>query len=363
MTNNARGAEGPNLLIVGFLKCGTTSLAKYLSDHPDVASPVAKELYYLIDPHSNLVSMQPVIGKLSFGKTGIDGRIPKYADFFSEIFEKKYAMDATPFYYSQQRALKYAENNPDTKIIFMMRSPEKRILSSFRFFQSMYQEYPASSFSEFVDALLGGEEQKKNYRKRIKKAFFRELFDDELKMGSYKNHIEKWVSAIGRERIFLGTMEELRDNSFGFMERICRFLQIDQNYYMEYDFSPYMQSYQVRFPILQKIGRRFGKEDPMRYDTISRFQSPFHRLSIPGLRNGLDRIYRRLQHMHVLNANEMESLEKLAAHYEPFNAELRENFGIDYTNSNKSTDFDNKNPPHRRIAPAAEALEGASDVN
>lgn len=171
MTNNARGAEGPNLLIVGFLKCGTTSLAKYLSDHPDVASPVAKELYYLIDPHSNLVSMQPVIGKLSFGKTGIDGRIPKYADFFSEIFEKKYAMDATPFYYSQQRALKYAENNPDTKIIFMMRSPEKRILSSFRFFQSMYQEYPASSFSEFVDALLGGEEQKKNYRKRIKKAF------------------------------------------------------------------------------------------------------------------------------------------------------------------------------------------------
>src|SRR4051812_36912141 len=97
--------SNPNLLIVGFVKCGTTSLAKYLTDHPQVAAPVAKELYYLIDEDSDLQSMQPIINTLAFGRNakGAGG----YIDFFPDTAGCRYALDATPFYYSQQAALDY----------------------------------------------------------------------------------------------------------------------------------------------------------------------------------------------------------------------------------------------------------------
>lgn len=332
MANDSRrGLGSPNLLIVGFLKCGTTSLARHLSDHPDIASPIAKELYYLIDPTSKLVSMQPVIGKLSFGEPETNRKDARFIDFFPNTAGKKYAMDATPFYYSQRCALRYAEKNPDTKVIFMMRSPDRRVLSSFRFFQSMYQEYPDSSFSEFVDAILDNGERKAGYRKKIKKEFFRELFDDELEMGCYKDHISKWMNAIGGERVFLGTMEKLRDDPEDFMSMVCDFLGINRTFYHDYSFSPYMQSYQVRFPLLQKLGRKLGKEDPMRYDSISRFQSPFHRLSTPVLRRGLESVYRVFQHRPASLDDERDPLGRLTAYYSGANVALRDRYGIDYT--------------------------------
>lgn len=204
---NMTSLRHPNLLLVGFAKCGTTSLAKYLTDHPEVAVPVAKELYVLIDEQSGFRSMQPVIDKLTFG---VDERPTRkeYIDFFPERAGCRYALDATPFYYSQDAALTYARERPDVRVAFMVRDPAHRIFSSFQYFQNVFQEYPDGPFEEFVDALLdprgGG-----TYRDRIKKPFFRKLFDDELETGDYEQHISKWIDAIGRDRIYIGKLEHL----------------------------------------------------------------------------------------------------------------------------------------------------------
>jgi len=327
------GLESPNLLIVGFLKCGTTSLAKHLSDHPEIASPIVKELYYLIDPTSRLMAMHDVIGRASFGDREAPGNDARFIDYFQNVDGKKYALDATPFYYSQQRALRYAEENPATKIIFMTRRPDLRLLSSVRFFHRMLQEYPDGSFAEFVDVLLDQGQKRAAYRRRIRKEFFVELFDDELEMGCYERHITRWVNAVGNDRVLTGTMEELRDDPHGFVSIVCDYLGIDAAFYDRYNFSPYLQSYEVRFPSLQKLARRMGGEDPMRYETISRFQSPFYRLSIPVLRNSLDRIYRSVQHKSAASSAEKEPLGRLMAYYAQANATLRDRYGIDYTGS------------------------------
>ena len=36
----------PNFIIVGFPKCGSTSLHYYLNEHPDIYMPAQKELHY-----------------------------------------------------------------------------------------------------------------------------------------------------------------------------------------------------------------------------------------------------------------------------------------------------------------------------
>ena len=44
----------PNTVIAGAPKCGTTSLFRWLNDHPDACGSTTKEPRYLIDPDSCL---------------------------------------------------------------------------------------------------------------------------------------------------------------------------------------------------------------------------------------------------------------------------------------------------------------------
>jgi hypothetical protein len=226
----------PNLLLVGFVKCGTTSLSMHLAAHPDISTPAIKELYHLIDGSSPLTSMRPAVNR----QTG-DERLPNpSARSYSEHFpieNRRYALDATPWYYSQEVALRYATCNPGVKTIFMLRDPVRRIVSSYRFFQGMLQEYPAGSFTEFVEALLDKYDTQSGYRMRIRKDFFRYAFDCELDMGCYERHISKWRSAIGEKRVFIGKMEDLRDDPKRLMIRLCSFLDLDPVIYSEFDFA------------------------------------------------------------------------------------------------------------------------------
>jgi hypothetical protein len=316
------------LLIVGFLKCGTTSLSRYLSHHPEIATPLAKELYYFVDEGSSLVSMQNVVNKVAFGKETTSETI-EFHEYFSERAEKKYLMDATPFSYSQQSAIEFMKNHPRGKVIFMLRDPAKRLLSSFRFFQGMYQEYPKSSFNEFTNALLDIEGARVPYRERIAKEFFKELFDSEVDMGCYVKHIRRWKKELSPDQIFVGTMEQLRDEPREMMENLCEFLDISTTCYGDFEFRPFMQSYEVRFSWLQKLGRKLGKEDPMRFDRISQFQNPFHRIPINGIRTRLESLYKSVQHSNKED-DFTQSFALLDTIYRDANSELFSDFRINY---------------------------------
>jgi hypothetical protein len=331
MHRKAAGLQHPNLLLVGFAKCGTTSLAKYLTDHPQIAAPVAKELYVLIDEESGFRSMQPIIDTLTFGAPkGAFGK--DYIEFFPERAGCRYALDATPFYYSQATAVSYVQEHPDVRIIFMLRDPAQRLYSSFQYFQNVFQEYPSGSFDEFVDALLDPNSGSK-YREKIRKQFFRKLFDDELDSGNYERHISAWVDVIGRERVYMGKLEELNATPVEFMRDICRFIGIDPVMYEQYAFQPFMRSYRVRLPMLQAWSRKLGKEDPIRYDRMREYQSPFHRVPVKWLRNTLDNAYGIIQRKAAPQDISGFALQRLQEHYEPANMRLKHKYGIDYSRS------------------------------
>lgn len=319
----------PNLLLVGFVKCGTTSLAKYLANHPGVLTPATKELYYLTDDGSPLRSMLAAINRMRAAEPCHSTPPWRYADYFPPNAGQRYAIDATPHYYSQAAALDYARDHRDVKIIFMVRDPVARLVSSYRFFRGMFQEYPEVSLAGFVDALLDVDEKRDVYRRRIRKEFFRYLFDVELDMGCYERHFATWLSAIDGGRVFIGTMEELRDSPKALMRRLCCFLDLDGTIYETFGFTPYMQSYAVRLPLLQRLGRRFGKEDLMRYDRIDRYQSPFHSIANDRIRKILDHVYQRLQTRHPDDID-ICALRRLHDFYLPYNLRLRDRYGIDY---------------------------------
>jgi hypothetical protein len=106
----------PNLFIVGFAKCGTTSLHEYLSTHPHVHASFPKEPHFFVE----------------------DGWRPRparteteYLRFFAGASkDARVFLDSSVFHVNSPGALrKIREFNPDAKIIVMLRNPVDMLAS------------------------------------------------------------------------------------------------------------------------------------------------------------------------------------------------------------------------------------------
>jgi Sulfotransferase domain len=108
-----RHAALPNLIIVGGLKCGTTSIHHYLGLHPQIQMSKPKELNFFVE-------------ELNWD-LGLDW----YASRFDERFEVR--GESSPHYTNLPRfegvAARIERHCPDARLIYMVRDPIKRILS------------------------------------------------------------------------------------------------------------------------------------------------------------------------------------------------------------------------------------------
>ncbi|HKG36443.1 MAG TPA: sulfotransferase domain-containing protein [Solirubrobacterales bacterium] len=110
-----RRAHGalPNLVIIGGLKCGTTSMHHYLGLHPEVQMSKPKELNFFVE------ELTWDLG-LEWYKARFDDRFPVRGE-------------SSPHYTNLPRFQGVAEridrHVPDARLIYMVRDPIKRILS------------------------------------------------------------------------------------------------------------------------------------------------------------------------------------------------------------------------------------------
>jgi hypothetical protein len=108
-----RHAELPNLIIIGGLKCGTTSIHHYLGLHPEIQMSKPKELnFFATELNWDL---------------GLDW----YASRFDDRF--KVRGESSPHYTNLPRFTgvpeRIHEHCPDARLLYMVRDPIKRILS------------------------------------------------------------------------------------------------------------------------------------------------------------------------------------------------------------------------------------------
>jgi hypothetical protein len=98
-----------NLFIIGAPKCGTTSMAVYLSKHPKIfLSPFKEPHYFNTDSDYRFTFSQSQYHK----------------NFESANKEHKYIMDASVWYLYSKRAVKeIIQYNPAAKFIVMLRNP------------------------------------------------------------------------------------------------------------------------------------------------------------------------------------------------------------------------------------------------
>lgn len=175
----------PNLLIIGAMKCGTTSLHDYLNKHPDVNMSEPKELHFYTE-HSNLSESEYL--KLVDSEKKIRGTTPQN---YTKAHHKDF-MDIPH---------KIFNDTPDVKFIYIVRDPFKRIVSH------AYEN---------------------RYGDRLRRIKENEQSGHYWKTSLYSYQLSAYLKYFKKEQFHLLTLESLISNKLVELNRIFQFLEIEE---------------------------------------------------------------------------------------------------------------------------------------
>ena len=122
MADGLNQGRFPDFLIVGEMKCSTTTLWGMLAQHPDVVPPREKELHML--------------GSYSFyDGSGLEwdaDKCQQYQQSFAHVQQEKFTGEATPNYLFDMHVPKRIyDASPKTPLVAILRDPVKRAYSHY----------------------------------------------------------------------------------------------------------------------------------------------------------------------------------------------------------------------------------------
>lgn len=202
----------PNFLIVGAAKCGTSSLHKYLEQHPETFMSKVKEPRFI----SSQVMSGPLRGP---GDHKVEAwYVKKYEDYVrlfegAENYPAVGESSADTLYFYQGTIPVIKQYLGDPKIIIMLRNPVKRAFSS-------YQHLVRDLREE-----LSFEEGLKEEPNRIKNNW--ELIYHYTAASMYADSVKAFLENFSNVKVILN--EDLEKTPQLVLRDIFRFLGIDPN--------------------------------------------------------------------------------------------------------------------------------------
>jgi hypothetical protein len=179
----------PDLVIIGAPKAGTTSLARWLSGHPDVRMSATKELSYFDEFYDRGVGWYRE--QLPAGGPGV------------------VVGEATPTYLGDPLApARAAATIPRAKFVAVLREPVSRAWSNYWFFCQLGVERRS------WDAALRAEARG-------------ETVPGYLARGRYAAQLERWDATVGAERLLVLLFDDLLSDPGDTFARVCRFAGVN----------------------------------------------------------------------------------------------------------------------------------------
>ena len=227
----------PNLVIAGAPKCGTSSLFRWLADHPDALGSSVKETCYFADPGTHTYNE-----KANFLSGGLEG----YGSFFSGCDPAPaLIVEATPAYLYSSLALRELPRLPSRPIVlFVLREPVSQIKSVYSYYRGNWNWIPhRMGFRDFVQASLAEADLFKD----------NELVRFAIRNARYVDFLVKWRDACGADRVHVLVFEDAFRDPRSTMKRLATLLGLTADFYDTYDFPRENESYAPRSRSLQKV--------------------------------------------------------------------------------------------------------------
>lgn len=220
------------IVIGGTTKGGTTSLYKYLSDHPQVAGSSRKETRFFLEP------AYPVPSLKRYARDGIDA----YWIFFPRDRENMHLLEATPDYlYSKNAARElWAHFGKNLKVIFILRDPVARFESWYRFALQNNLIDKGTSPSEFIALQVGQPGENTPQHRRV------------LEQGLYHRHLECFSEFVQPANIYCMSFNGLSQIPRNEITNLAQWLGLDCTFYDTYVFTVENNTMAVRWPFLHQ---------------------------------------------------------------------------------------------------------------
>ena len=250
----------PNFLIIGAMRSGTTSLARYLEHHPDVFLAPQKEVHFF--------------------DANFDRGIGWYELQFNGWNGERAIGEATPNYLHDTAALnRIRETLPEARLLVILRNPIDRAYS--HYWQKVASGRETLDFGSAIreepNRLAQSADDRRNF--------------SYLDRGKYLQQLEPVADLFGLQRMEVLLLEDLHADPTETFGRVCRFLEIDDSVAptnLGRTMNGYVSFRSLRF-------RRYYRRLP------TRFQSVFARLNrrqktypamAPEIRKTLQEYYR-----------------------------------------------------------------------
>ncbi|UWQ81906.1 sulfotransferase domain-containing protein (plasmid) [Leisingera sp. S132] len=236
----------PNFLIAGAPKAGTSSLQRWIADHPDAFGSTDKETYFLVDPGTHM--HRPGF-HVSQGLETWQAQFPVPPGSRPKII-----VESTPAYIYYQTALQVAPDLPSRpKCLFILREPGAQIHSLYSYFRDNWDWVPADmGFAEFLEAARQGSHGFKG----------NELARNAFAHARYIDFLEPWQARLGEDRMMVATFDELKSDQRGLTRRVAEWLGLDPGFYEDYGFPRENETYTPRNRALQSLNVKLRSHLP-----------------------------------------------------------------------------------------------------
>jgi sulfotransferase family protein len=199
---------GPDFIIIGAMKSGTSSLFSYICKHPSVLRPTRKELHY-------------------YDRRRYEGwGLGDYLACFPARPPGFISGEATPYYIRQDEApASVAKDFPDVKLIAVLRDPVGRAYS--HYWQRFIKGKETRTFRECIMAEY--EAEQRDLAEPGKTPADNEPPDREesfLSRGRYAEQLSNWLNSFPAEQLHILFSADLIQSANYEMAKIFSFLQI-----------------------------------------------------------------------------------------------------------------------------------------
>ncbi|MCL3881731.1 sulfotransferase [Marivita sp. GX14005] len=198
-------ADGPDFIIGGAPKCGTTSLHFILDQHPDISLPEDEVHYFDADDpiaHPDFLHVnRRALRWWDPGPTAFENR-----EWYGGRFPERpngglIGEDSTTYLMSETAACRIAARLPKVRMIFMLRHPVRRAYS-----QYWHLVKTSRAVESFEKAIL--------------------RYPHILLGSSYLSGLRRFQNALGSERVHICIFEDFLDDTQGAIDAVTQFLEI-----------------------------------------------------------------------------------------------------------------------------------------
>jgi hypothetical protein len=231
----------PTFLIIGAAKTGTTSLHRYLDEHPEIAMSTEKE-------------------PMCFESANWTERMAEYRELF--LFDARVRGEASTAYgafpWVPEIPDRVRSLVPDAKIVYVVREPIERMISHYA--QNVWDRFPVRPFDELMDDL-----------------------EDPMNMpvwcSRYATQFERWAERFGDENLLVLDHRELERNRGATVRRVFEFLGVDADFTSpRWDARHNTAGQHVR---QTQLGERVERRLPRLYPHLARLPGVRERLAAP----------------------------------------------------------------------------------